>query len=82
MWSLLCTSQLSALGGACRLVARNVKFGEVSNISEAEAVLGPHSWKIIPCLAEAPSAEIWVLWGSEMLPLYFEGNFHFLSDCG
>ena len=55
---------------------------EVSNISEAEAVLGPHSWKIIPCLAEAPSAEIWVLWGSEMLPLYFEGNFHFLSDCG
>ena len=33
-------------------------------------------------LAEAPSAEIWVLWRSEMLPLYFGGNFHFLSDRG
>ena len=82
MWSLLCTSHLSALGGACQLVARNVKFGEFFNISDAEVVLGPHSQKIIPCLVEAPSAEIWVLWGSEMLPLYFGGNFHFLSDCG
>ena len=33
-------------------------------------------------LAEAPSAEIWVLWRSEMLPLHFGGNFHFLSDRG